>query len=176
MLHIINMYVFKSRLRSKNVDYGSIIQPVGCDAAGLCMDERDWSDIMGCASALLLLSGRLLQFDTRRVVPTLRRRGKKIVKFACRPRFRHHIGYSFAPFVVVCCLLVRHGSLVGVFVDLYQYKLRGIILVLQDIKPSDTFFLGRIARVLERGLFESFFRTRFNFDKDVDFVVKKIDQ
>lgn len=75
--------------------------------------------------------------------------------------------------MIMCRLLVSGGGVCGIRVHFDEYKLAGVVLILQNVKAYDSRFLGRVASVLERSFEESLFGTRFGLDKDVDWKRRK---
>jgi hypothetical protein len=108
-----------------------------------------------------------LELDVVAIIPTSSCNRKEIVKLLCSSRLGHHVGNRFSPLQIMCGFLVRRRCRF-ILVDFDEHKLRVILLVLQDVKPSNAGLECRIASILQRGLFEGKLCSRFGLDRDVN--------
>jgi len=82
--------------------------------------------------------------------------------------FGHHIGNGVTPFLIVCRFLVL-GRVIRSAIDLDQYKTRRVILLLDNIKPGNTWFLDAVSSVFKRSGPEGLNLVRLDVRKNMDY-------
>ena len=82
--------------------------------------------------------------------------------------FSHHIGHGIAPLLIMRRLFVL-GGIIGSAIDFDQYKTCGIILLLDDIKSGNTWFVNAVTSIFNGGCPKSFNPVGLNTDKNMDY-------